>query len=168
MGTIVDAVGMALPGALLVASVGAFLDGGVVGRVAGIAWAVRYVGAGEALRHPVQLYMALVLSIILAVVGFASGLAVRKKWPTGTVGLLFFFLWFGAVFALEFLVDNVVYWYGASANQWEALLLFFAAVGAWYGYAGGKYVVRQYTESMKVRISRIMHNVYAKFSNKCS
>lgn len=141
IGVCLDAFGLALPGALIVGSVGSMLDGAELGKVASIPWAIRYVGLPEP-RHPYQLYAVVAYAIILLVVGFFSHYARVRKWALGSVGVSFFLLWTVAVFGLEFFRDSRIYWYSLSANQWAALVLFSAAGAAWYGFAGGKFVVR--------------------------
>lgn len=153
LGTVLDAMGVALPGALIVGSVGSLLDGGSVGNVAYLLWAVRYVGLGEP-RHPVQLYMIAALICILIAVGIVSEHARRQKWPLGSTGLTFFFLWPIAVFALEFFVSSDVYWYGISADGWGALLLFFGTLGVWFTYAGGKYIVFHWLKKIYAKLPK--------------
>lgn len=153
LGMIVDALGLALPGAFIVGSVGSFLDGGTVGRAANVAWAVRYMGSSEP-RHPVQLYAIGALVGILVVVGIISEHARRQKWPLGSTGLAFFFLWSIAVFTLEFFVSSDVYWYGISADGWSALLLFFGTLGVWLTYAGGKYIVVHWLKKIYAKLPK--------------
>ncbi len=161
LGTVLDGVGVALPGALIVGGVGSLLDGGSIGRVAaGLPWAIRSVGLGEP-RHPYPLYMIALLVIILLIVGLLSERARIWKWPLGLPGLMFFFLWSIAIIALEFTLESDVYWYGISARGWEALVLFLSCIGVWYGAAGGKFIVRE-------RLERIKGVLYAKFSKRRS
>ncbi len=142
VGAVLDAWGLAVPGALVVGMVGSLLDGSEVGRLTHAAWAIRYVGLPEA-RHPYQLYMIAGLLFILLVVGWMSERAQRKKWALGSVGVGFFLLFTTLTFGLEFFKESQVYWYGVSANQWAALVLFCASCGVWYSYTGGKFIVRQ-------------------------
>lgn len=142
IGAIMDAFGLALPGALVVGTVGSLLDGSDIGKISDAAWAIRYVGFPEP-RHPFQLYQIASLVVTLVVVGLLTTRARQRKWPLGSVGVGFFLLWTPIVFGLEFLKDSPIYWYALSANQWAALSLFFAAVGAWYGAIGGKYIIRR-------------------------
>lgn len=165
LGTVLDGLGVALPGALIVGTVGSLLDGGSIGKVANVAWAVRYVGLGEP-RHPIQLYMIAALVGILIVVGIVSEHAPKKKWPLGSAGLTFFFLWPIAVFALEFFRESDVYWYGISADGWSALILFFGTLGVWLAYAGGKYVVIERLRGARAGIIRLAQKLYAKFPKR--
>ncbi|MBI3955748.1 prolipoprotein diacylglyceryl transferase [Candidatus Gottesmanbacteria bacterium] len=142
MGVILDAFGLALPGALIVGTVGSLLDGSDVGKVASVPWSIRYIGLPQ-LRHPYQIYQIASLVVILLVVGYMTSQARMKKWALGSVGVVFFLLWAVVLFVLEFFKDSRIYWYTLSANQWVALVLFSAAAGAWYAYAGGKFIVRQ-------------------------
>ncbi|MDP1722470.1 MAG: prolipoprotein diacylglyceryl transferase [Candidatus Gottesmanbacteria bacterium] len=161
LGTVLDGLGVALPGALIVGSVGSFLDGGSVGKVGHVMWAVRYVGLSDP-RHPVQLYMIAALAFILIVVGIVSEQAPLKKWPLGSAGLSFFFLWPVAIFVLEFFKESDVYWYSLSADGWAALILFFGTLGVWYVYAGGKYVVMDRVQRARAGIIRLVQNIYAR------
>ena len=165
LGTVLDGLGVALPGALIVGSVGSLLDGGSIGKVTNVAWAVRYVGVGEP-RHPVQLYMIASLVFILIIVGIVSENAPKKKWPLGSAGVTFFFLWPIAVFALEFFREGDVYWYGISADGWGALILFFGALGVWLSYAGGKHIVIDRVKAARAGIIRLAQNIYAKLSKR--
>lgn len=154
IGAILDAFGLALPGALVVGTVGSLLDGSDVGKVTNAAWAIRYIGLPEP-RHPYQIYQIAALVMILLVVGFLTIQARRKKWALGSVGVGFFLLWSPALFVLEFFKDSRIYWYSLSANQWAALLLFSVSVGAWYAYTGGKFIVQE-----------IIITIYAKFPKR--
>lgn len=151
VGTIVDSFGLALPGALVVGSVGSLLDGSEIGKITHVPWVIHYVGLPEP-RHPYQLYQIAALLTVLVVVGLLMTQARKRKWPLGSVGVGFFLLLTMIVFGLEFLKDSPIYWYALSANQWAALALFCASVGAWYGAIGGKYVIR-----------RLITTWYAKF-----
>ena len=167
LGIVLDAMGVALPGALIVGSVGSLWEGGSVGTAAHVLWAVRYVGSSEP-RHPIQLYMIIALVFILIVVGIVSEHARRKKWPLGSAGLTFFFLWSIAIFVLEFLKESDVYWYGISADGWGALVLFGGVIGVWLVYAGGKYVVSDRLRGARAGITRLAQNMYAKFPKRRS
>src|SRR3989344_1760891 len=60
-----DALAFSLPSALLVGEIGSFLDGTVVGKATTLPWAVWYVGhLGP--RHPVQVYMIVLLLVIIS------------------------------------------------------------------------------------------------------
>ena len=156
IGLILDAFGLAYPGALILGTVGSLLDGSDVGKIAVLPWSIRYVGLPE-LRHPYQIYQIASLVVILVVIGYLTSQARLKKWALGTVGVGFFLLWAIQLFALEFFKDSRIYWYSLSANQWAALLLFSVASGAWYAYAGGKFVIR-----------RAWTIIYAKFPKRRS
>ncbi len=156
IGAVLDAFGLGLTGALIVGSVGSLLDGAEIGKAARLPWSVRYVGLPE-LRHPYQIYAILSLVIIFIIVGFLWERRQRKRLAMGAIGVGFFLLWAPSIFALEYFKDTSLYWYGLSANQWVALVLFFAAIGVWYVYTGGKFVVRQ-----------VVQKIYAKFSKRHS
>ncbi|MEK7543966.1 MAG: prolipoprotein diacylglyceryl transferase family protein [Patescibacteria group bacterium] len=161
LGLVLDGIGVAFSGALIVGSVGSFLDGGMVGRAASVPWAVRYIGLPE-LRHPYQLYMLGVLVLILVIVGVVSERAKRVKWPLGSAGLTFFILWSLGIFALEFTREPDVYWYRISADQWIALLLFFGTMSVWYRYAGGKFVVANFMRGARGAMMRLVQKMYAR------
>ena len=154
IGTILDTFGLTFPGALILGTVGSLLDGSDVGKIAAVPWSIRYVGLPEP-RHPYQIYQIASLVVILVVIGYLTSQARSKKWALGTVGIGFFLLWAVTLFALEFFKDSRIYWYSLSANQWAALVLFSAASGAWYAYAGGKFVIR-----------RVWTIIYAKFPKR--
>lgn len=156
VGAVLDAFGLAIPGALVVGTVGSLLDGSEVGKVTTVPWAIRYIGLSEP-RHPYQFYVIIALILILVGVGLATGQARRRRWALGSVGVGFFLLWAPMLFVLEFFKDSRIYWYRVSANQWVALFLFSAAVGAWYGYTGGKFVV-----------AHVLTTLYAKFPTRRS
>lgn len=156
IGILLDAFGLAVPGALVVGTVGSLLDGSDVGKIASVPWSIRYVGLPQ-LRHPYQIYQMAALVVILLVVGYMTSQARQKKWALGSIGVVFFLLWAVAIFSLEFFKDSGIYWYMVSANQWAALFLFSAAVGAWYVYAGGKFIVRE-----------VVKTIYAKFPKRRS
>lgn len=153
IGAILDAWGLALPGALAVGSVGSFLDGTVIGRVSSVPWAIRYVGFPN-LRHPYQLYETVVLFLVLTLVGWLATRARQKKWALGSVGVGFFLLWGLSLFGLEFFKENTLYWAGVSPNQWGALALGGAAVVAWYTACGGIFFVRSASRRIYERISK--------------
>lgn len=153
LGAILDAFGLALPGALVVGAVGSLLDGTVIGRATNVSWAIRYVGFSEP-RHPYQLYEMVILIGILAATGWLAARARHKKWALGSVGVGFFLLWAPGVFGLEFLREGEVYWYSLTAKQWAAIVLFSVAVATWYVYAGGKYVIREALRSIYDRIPK--------------
>lgn len=153
IGAVVDAFGLALPGALIVGSVGSLLDGAEIGKSARHFWSIRYVGLPE-LRHPYQLYAILSLIIIFVAVGFLWERRESKRFAMGAVGIGFFLLWAPFIFALEYFKDNHIYWYNLSVNQWMALVLFSLAIGVWYVYSGGKFVVREIVRSIYGRIPK--------------
>lgn len=153
IGAVVDAFGLALPGALIVGSVGSLLDGAEIGKPARLFWSIRYVGLPE-FRHPYQLYAIFSLIIIFLIVGFLWERRQSMKLSMGAVGIGFFLLWAPCIFALEYFKDNRIYWYSLSANQWMALVLFSLAFGVWYVYSGGKFVVREIVRNIYGRIPK--------------
>lgn len=63
LGAFFDAAAFGVALALVIGHLGAFLGGETIGRPAAVPWAVETVGA---LRHPVQLYLALAGLVVLA------------------------------------------------------------------------------------------------------
>lgn len=153
IGAVIDAFGLALPGALIVGSVGSLLDGAEIGKPVRLLWSIRYVGLPE-LRHPYQLYAILSLIIIFVAVGFLWERRESLRLTMGAVGIGFFFLWAPSVFVLEYFKDNHIYWYTLSINQWGALVLFCLTIGVWYVYAGGKFVVGAIVRNIYERIPK--------------
>lgn len=161
MGYLLDALALTLPGAMLVGTIGSFLDGTAVGReAAGIPWAVRYVGHVGA-RHPVQLYEAIVLVFIIIIIAFLTKRASVRKWPYGVLGLWFFLLLSIAMFALEFTKVSRVYWGSVSANQWILLAIWCEALGAFYVRGGGREKVRPLWYSIRTHITKSLGGIYA-------
>lgn len=160
VGYLLDGLAVTLPGAMLVGTIGSFLDGTVIGReVAGIPWAVRYVGH-PGLRHPVQLYEALVLVCIIGILALLAKRATAKKWPYGVLGLWFFLLLSVAMFALEFTKVSRVYWQHVSANQWILLAIWCEALGAFYVRGGGREKVRPLWYATRGYISKTIGGIY--------
>lgn len=167
VGAILDAFGLAIPGAFVVGAVGSLLDGSEVGKVTSVSWAIRYVGLPEP-RHPYQMYEIAAFLAVLIVMGWMTGQGRWHKWALGSVGVGFFLLWATVLFGLEFVKDTRIYWYALSANQWAALVLFCAAGAAWYRYSGGKFVVGDLVRGARGAMTRFAQKVYAKLPKRRS
>ncbi|HUD18911.1 MAG TPA: prolipoprotein diacylglyceryl transferase [Patescibacteria group bacterium] len=163
LGHILDAFALSFPAALVVGLIGALLDGSVIGKVATLPWAVRFVGhAGR--RHPVELYEMIALGVIMIVLSSLENRSVKNKWPYGIVGVWFFILYSLFMFPLEFFKETRVYWISLSANQWVLIAFFAEAVGAFYVRGGGREMVRPLIYRIRASVRGFMGGIYAKFS----
>lgn len=160
LGHVLDAFAPAYSLAAFVGVLGAFLDGTYVGTLAGIPWAIRYVGH-VGLRHPVQLYEAIVLLLIFIALRFLGKKAKRVKWPYGLVGLWFFFIYTSSMFVLEFFKDTGVYLGHIRANQWVLVALWGETMGAFYVRGGGRERLRPFVHSL-------IGGIRGKFSKRSS
>ena len=155
LGLVLDAVSHALPLAILIGLVGAFLDGAVVGKIADLPWSLRVMGlVGR--RHPVALYEIVALVLVMLALSALERRAARNKKPYGIVGVWFFMLFAAVMFILELFTESRVYW-TLTANQWVLIAIFAESLGAMYVRGGGRESVRP-----------LIHKIYAKFSNKRS
>lgn len=140
-GLLMDTLAFTIPITMIVGSFGALLDGTEVGREVNLPWAISYVGHAG-LRHPVQLYFILSLGLILLVLTFIQARFVKKFWPLGVLGIIFFLFYSISIFLIEFVKESGVYWLGLSVNQWVAIILFSQSVGALYVQSGIRNVIR--------------------------
>lgn len=106
--------------------IGCFFNGCCYGKVSDVPWAVVMVTAGDAPRHPVQLYAS-----ALAMIGFFLMLWLRRVRPF--VGFVTFsmFLYYGLLrFTTEFFreFDAPTYWLGLTMAQVYSILLVIFAV----------------------------------------
>jgi len=145
LGLVLDAFANALPLALIIGLIGAFLDGAVVGKIA-------QVGR----RHPVALYEIAALLLLILVQSMLARKAVRLQKPQGIVGVWFFMLWSSVMFILEVFKESRVYW-SFTANQWVLVAIFAESLGALYVRGGGRQWIRPF-----------IYKLYAKISNKHS
>lgn len=137
IGYVFDALGLALPPALLVGAIGTQLDGSQVGKLSPVPWAVWYVGqAGK--RHPVGFYEAIAFVGVSILLGILYQRAKKDRWPYGVIGIWFFVLFSISMFALEFFKETALYWKSLSANQWVLIVLFSQSLGAFYVRGGGR------------------------------
>jgi len=118
-----DLFSLAFSFALIFAKIGEQLGGAGYGRETRFFLGVKVVGL-TGIRHPTELYEALLyilLSIILLVLYKKS---VRRKIPSGVVSYLFVILTCFIFFGLEFLKERSVYWSILSERQIGSVLIF--------------------------------------------
>lgn len=134
-------VDLATPGVLIghvVGRIGCFLNGCCVGRPTDVAWAVTFPDApewGGALRHPTQIYEALVE---VAIVLFIIYVWERRQRPSGSTFFLYFLLYAGARFFIEFIRDEPLLRFGLDLAQYISIgMIVFSLCGlAWCARAG--------------------------------
>lgn len=165
VGYLLDALAHALPAALLVSFAGSFLDGAEVGLPVSLPWAIRYIGHTQP-RHPIQAYEMLAMGLLLIVMSIISRQGLRRKWPYGLVGVIFFFLFSLVFFGLEFFKESSIYWKSLSANQWILIAICCEALGAFYVRGGGREGVRPLANTVRRKVSDAVGGIYAKFSRK--
>jgi phosphatidylglycerol:prolipoprotein diacylglycerol transferase len=115
-----DLFALALPAGEAVGRIGCFFNGCCYGTVCDLPWAVEQHGA---LRHPAQLYTALIsLGIFLLLLKY------RAKLPReGDLFKLYLLLFGSSRFLLEFLRQNDTFWFGLTPMQWFCLELMVVA-----------------------------------------
>ncbi len=166
LGLVLDALAQALPVALIIGLVGAFLDGTVAGKIAEVPWALRVVGqVGR--RHPVALYEMGALLLLLPIQMMLARKAARWEKPYGVVGVWFFMLYSFVMFILELFKESRVYW-TLTANQWILVAIFAESLGALYVRGGGRESVRPFIYKVRSMAARMVGGIYAKFSNRRS
>lgn len=160
LGHVLDGATLSFGWAYLVGLIGAFLDGSYVGLPARVPWAVRFVGhLGR--RHPVELYEAIAMVVILVVMAILAKRATIRKWPYGLLGLWFFAMFAVSEFALEFFKDTHVYLGHLRANQWVLVALFAESMGAFYVRGGGREFIRPI-------INKVLGGIHGKLSKRSS
>ncbi len=142
---ILDGLVHALSWSFLVASIGSFLDGSVIGKITTLPWAVKFVGH-IGTRHPIQLYEMLGMVVIIFICW---------RFRTTKTSILFFLLFATVMFLFEFLVESDVYWGSLSANQWLYVGIIGQAIGVFYVRGGGK-----------EKLVQLGGKIYAKFSKQ--
>ncbi|MBI5613375.1 prolipoprotein diacylglyceryl transferase [Candidatus Gottesmanbacteria bacterium] len=150
---VLDALAQSLPYAMIIGQVSSLLSGSDVGLPSSLSWSVRYVGA-VGVRHPVQLYSIVGLLVILCVLSFLSGRAIKKQWAYGVIGIWFFLLYSLIFFCIEFFKDSSVYWSLLRVNQWVLLLLFGQACGALYVRGGIRESLRPFFSMMRQAVMK--------------
>ncbi len=116
-----DLFALALPAGEAVGRIGCFLNPCCIGTACDLPWAVYQVGE---LRHPVQLYSAVVSAILFAFLWIK-----RKSFAEeGDLFRLYLVLFGLSRFGLEFLRDGKPVWLGLSAMQLFCLELVVSAI----------------------------------------
>jgi prolipoprotein diacylglyceryltransferase len=162
---VIDALGFALPAALIVGSIGSLLDGTIVGKISGLSWAVNYVGYGGK-RHPVQIYDIISLVIIILILFVLERISNKRRWPYGLIGI-WFFIFFGITqFALEFTKESNIYWGGLNLNQWIYVAVISESFGALYIKVGGKQKIIFAITSVKMFFQKRIKEIYDKFPGR--
>ncbi len=109
--------------------IGNFINGEIVGRVTDAAWAVRFENYDSNMRHPAQLYEAV---MNLAVFGILLGIRSLRKLPEGLLFwsfvLIYSFLRFFIEFFKEFQTLDPSY--TLTMGQWLSIVFFIAASAA--------------------------------------
>jgi prolipoprotein diacylglyceryltransferase len=137
IGLLLDALAASFPLACVIASVGAFLDGSLIGKKADLFWAVSYVGhVGR--RHPVELYLATLFFAIMVVNISISRIKRLRTVRIGTRGIWMFIMLGVGWFAIELFRENAIYFAGITLNQWISLAILSEGLGALYVRGGGR------------------------------
>jgi len=165
--SLLDAFSQAFAWASVVGYAGSFLDGTTIGKIAGVPWAVQYVGS-VGRRHPVELYMIVALLCIILCCFFAAKKVSAKKAGEGSVAMIFFALYAIAFFVIEFFTESDVYWGSLSANQWIMVLVFSQSLGAFYVQGGGKEQLVRVTGLITQRINNVIGGLYDRISKRRS
>lgn len=119
----------------LVGRIGCFLNGCCVGRPSAVAWAVTFPDAPEyglISRHPTQIYEALAEVAILI---FILAVWEHRPRPTGSAFFVYFLLYGGARFFIEFVREEPLLWGGLDLAQYISMgMIAFSVAGlAWCG-----------------------------------
>lgn len=123
-------------GAVLI-RIGNLLNSEIVGKLTGGDYGVRfprYDGAGAPLRHPTQLYEAVLGAAVLAALLLADARLGKERRPRGALISLFLALYFGGRFLVEFWkeVPPSETAAGLSTGQWLSIAP--ALLGCWGWY----------------------------------
>lgn len=95
-----DLLVIAIPFVAMMVRIGNFINAEVLGRTTNLPWGIVYPGLGEKIaRHPVQIYEAMAALIIFFIL---LGIYLNKKTKPYLMTFLFFLLYFGSRFILEF------------------------------------------------------------------
>ena len=132
---VADFVAPCVPTGLAAGRVGNFINGELWGRVAdpSLPWGMVFRGAGEAPRHPSQVYQFLLEGMLLFVLLWWYA---RKAPVQGRVAAAF--LWgYGVLrFVAEFFREPDAHlgllWWGMSMGQWLCVPMVLAGAGLWW------------------------------------
>lgn len=137
---VADFVAPCVPTGLAAGRVGNFINGELWGRVAdpSLPWAMLFRGAGEAPRHPSQVYQFLLEGLLLFVLLW---LYARKPRRTGQVAAAFLFGYGVLRFVAEFFREPDDFLgllsLGLSMGQWLCLPMIGGGIGLWW-WANGR------------------------------
>jgi len=132
---VADFVAPCVPTGLAAGRVGNFINGELWGRVAdpSLPWAMLFRGAGEAPRHPSQVYQFLLEGLLLFVLLW---LYARKPRRTGQVAAAFLFGYGVLRFVAEFFREPDDFLgllsLGLSMGQWLCLPMIAGGIGLWW------------------------------------
>ncbi|GAB3193103.1 prolipoprotein diacylglyceryl transferase [Hydrogenophaga aquatica] len=131
---VMDFVAPCVPTGLAAGRIGNFINGELWGRVAdpSLPWGMVFRGAGDAPRHPSQLYQFLLEGLLLFVLLW---LFARKPRPTGVVSAAFLVGYGSFRFLAEFFREPDAHLgllgMGLSMGQWLSLPMVLAGVALW-------------------------------------
>jgi phosphatidylglycerol---prolipoprotein diacylglyceryl transferase len=131
---VADFVAPCVPTGLMFGRIGNFINGELWGRVAGadVPWAMVFRGAGNAARHPSQLYQALLEGLLLFVILWLYGQKERKPGQVAAV----FLIGYGAFrFIVEYFREPDahlgVLGLGMTMGQWLCVPMIAGGLGLW-------------------------------------
>lgn len=113
--------------ALIISKIGEQLAGAGFGRETNFILGVKIAGL-TGRHHPVELYEAILFTILTVILYFVYQKVKRKIYPSGLVSYIFGVGLAIIIFLLEFLKVYPVYLYGLSIRQFTAILILFATV----------------------------------------
>ncbi len=113
--------------ALIIAKIGEQLAGAGFGRETNFFLGVKIAGL-TGRHHPVELYEAILFSILTLILFLVFQKVKRKIWPAGMVSYIFGVNLAIIIFLLEFLKVYPVYLYGLSFRQIAAIVLLISTV----------------------------------------
>jgi len=101
-----DLLIIGIPIVAMMVRLGNFINAEVLGRITNLPWGVIYMDLGESVaRHPVQIYEAIVAFFIFLIL---FSIYLNKKTKPYFITFLFFLLYFGTRFILEFFKEYQV------------------------------------------------------------
>jgi phosphatidylglycerol:prolipoprotein diacylglycerol transferase len=162
---ILDGFTHALSWGFMVASIGVFLDGAVVGKITTFPWGVVYIGH-IGLRHPTAIYECIYVMILTIILWYIIAPRMKPPLPYGQISMWFFMFFAIAMFLFEFLVESDVYWGSLSANQWIYVGILGQAIGAFYVRGGGKEKLIIFGHHIVAVYKRIAGGIYGKLSKR--
>ena len=110
---------------------GNFFNSEIVGRATDVPWGIQFMryDGGRAARHPTQLYESALGFCVLAALFIADRRAGKEKRPPGLLTGLFFTLYFGGRFVIEFYKEPLVLYNSPlTMGQYLSILPFLCGV----------------------------------------